>query len=150
MRAGSEKPQRNRVSIVVIHENKILGFHAEDPHNKKKYFFLPGGLIEVGETAQDAAKRETLEETGYSVEVIEGINITRRYNFEWNGVVNDCTTQFLAGRLVSEEPTLVNDAPYHREVSWIPLAEIKPVFAYHKDIVEPIEVIAERLIKTVE
>ena len=57
------KPHHNRVSIVVIHKNKTLGFHAEDPHNKKKYFFLLGGLIEAGETEQDAARREWLEET---------------------------------------------------------------------------------------
>ena len=139
------KPLRNRVSIVVIHENKILGFHAEDSHSKKKYFFLPGGLIEPGESAHEAAKRETLEETGYKVELVKGINFTRRYDFEWNGVVYDCTTQFLAGRILSETPAPVTDASYHQGVSWLPINKIESVFSYHTDILEPIRAIVEQL-----
>ncbi|MGE4133856.1 MAG: NUDIX domain-containing protein [Bdellovibrionales bacterium] len=68
----SIKPRRNRVSVVVLDENKVLGFHAEDPTNKRKYFFLPGGQIERGETPQAAAIREAIEETGYEIEIIDG------------------------------------------------------------------------------
>lgn len=53
------KIDRDRVSVVVVHENRILGFHAEDPHNKMKYFFLPGGKVESGETTRgDASLRK--------------------------------------------------------------------------------------------
>lgn len=140
-----KKPHRHRVSVVVLHENKILGFYAQDPHSQKKYFFLPGGLIEKGEAIEDAAIRETLEETGYSIEIIKGANITRRYDFEWNGVVYDSSTQFLAGRVLSEQPAPVNDASYHKGAGWIPINEIHSVFNYHKDILEPIQLIVARL-----
>lgn len=137
------KTQRNRVSIVVIHKNKILGFHAEDPYSKKKYFFLPGGMIESGESADQAAQRETLEETGYLIDVINGVNIKRRYDFEWNGKTNDCATEFLAGKLISEKAISVDDASYHRGVDWLPISEVRTIFGYHKDILEPIELIVK-------
>ncbi len=46
---------RRRVSVVVVHQGQVLGFHAEDPHNHRRYFFLPGGVIEEGETPSEAA-----------------------------------------------------------------------------------------------
>ncbi len=140
-----EKSRRDRVSVVVVHNNQILGFHAEDPHNRKKYFFLPGGLIEPGESPAEAALRETLEETGYTIKLIEGISAERRYDFEWNGRMNDCVTLFLAGRLLNEEAEKVDDAPYHRGVEWVPIERVRTVFSYHKDILEPIEEIINRL-----
>ena len=36
---------------------------------------IPGGLIEVGEKAADAAVRETLEETGLSVEIMNRVDV---------------------------------------------------------------------------
>jgi 8-oxo-dGTP diphosphatase len=36
---------------------------------------IPGGLIEVGEKAADAAVREALEETGLSVEVMNRVDV---------------------------------------------------------------------------
>lgn len=136
---------RERASVVVIRDDKILGFRAEDPHNKKKYFFLPGGLIEKGETAVQAAQRETFEETGYKIEVLPHVCITRDYRFEWNGQVYDCTTQFFAGSLLGDEPVPVADAAYHRGVEWQPVRLIPSLFAYHCDILEPVQLITARL-----
>ncbi|NBO38604.1 NUDIX hydrolase [bacterium] len=133
------KTLRERVSIVVVHQGKILGFHAEDPQNKKMYFFIPGGRIEDGESALEAAQRETFEETGYRIEVLEESVIRRRYDFEWDGRVFDCITLFFAGRLISEDAEQVRDADYHRGAAWVSLAEVDEIFAYHKDILEPVK-----------
>ncbi|MGI6457898.1 MAG: NUDIX domain-containing protein [bacterium] len=53
---------RNRVAVIVIKKGKILLVQ----HHKKdrKYWLLPGGGVNYGETLADAARRELEEETG--------------------------------------------------------------------------------------
>lgn len=141
------KKIRRRVSVVVLDQDRILGFYARDPHNQKEYFFIPGGMIEEGESAEQAAVRETLEETGYSIEIIPFLRAERRYDFEWDGQINDCITIFLAGRLLNKHPVTVNDASYHRGVGWESILEIDKIFSYHPDILEPTQGLVRQLLK---
>ncbi|MDG0814732.1 tRNA adenosine(34) deaminase TadA [Bdellovibrio svalbardensis] len=132
----SEKIYRPRASVIVVHKNKVLGFNAVDPHSGQKYFFMPGGGVETGESAAVAAQRETLEETGYKIRVLEETEFRRKYDFPWNGKINHCDTVFFLGVLDEEwhAPSEVQDADYHRGVQWIEGKNVDKVFAYNKDI----------------
>lgn len=122
---------RKRVSVVIVSNQKILGFHAEDPHNHKMYFFLPGGECEEGESINETATRETLEETGYKIKIIDTKPVVLRYGFEWNGKIYDTETTFVTAKIENSKPAPVNDAGYHRGVDWLDVNTIDTVFAYH-------------------
>ena len=55
--AGNEK-FNYRVCAIILHEGKILAMHDE----RSPYFYLPGGRVKMGETAEDAVIREIEEE----------------------------------------------------------------------------------------
>ena len=62
------------VGTVTIKSGKILLIRrAFEPGAGK--WSIPGGLVEVGEKLSEAAARETEEETGIKVEVLELINV---------------------------------------------------------------------------
>jgi len=131
-----QKVYRQRASVIVVHENKILGFHAVDPFSKRKYFFIPGGKIEAVETTAEAAVRETFEETGYKIRIVPNLELRRRYEFEWNGEVHPCETVFHVGVLDEKwrPPGAVHDADYNKGAEWIPVSRVQDVFAYDSNI----------------
>ena len=49
-----------RVCAMIISDGKILAMHDE----RSPYFYLPGGRVKMGETAEDAVIREVREELG--------------------------------------------------------------------------------------
>lgn len=132
----SQKVFRDRASVVVFHNNKILGFHAVDPTSQAPYFFLPGGAVESSESPAEAAARECLEETGYKVRILEETAFERKYDFFWDGRLHACRTVFFIAELDQDwtEPQKVEDASYHHGVDWIEARRANDIFSYNKDI----------------
>lgn len=56
-KTGNEK-FNYRVCAVILHDGKILAMHDE----RSPYFYLPGGRVKLGETAEEAVVREVKEE----------------------------------------------------------------------------------------
>lgn len=63
---------KNAVCVLIVDkDNNLLSVSRKDNHND---WGLPGGKLEENESFIDAAIRETLEETGYSIEVVDTSN----------------------------------------------------------------------------
>lgn len=129
---------RERASVVVTYDEKILTFYAIDPHSKRPYHFLPGGLIEVGETISQCVERECQEETGYPIRSLEESLETREYDFLWNNQLYWSRSHFLKGELVNpyEAPLAVQDADYNKGVVWVPSNSLEAHFDYSAAIKE--------------
>lgn len=55
-----------RVSGIMIHAGKILAMHDE----RSPYYYLPGGRVKMGETAEQAVLREITEELNITPRII--------------------------------------------------------------------------------
>jgi len=121
---GSDYPAHPRVAVgaVIFKDEKVLMVLRGKPPAENKWS-IPGGCVELGETLQEAAKRETIEETGililarepvYTFDVIErDENGHARFHY----VIVD-----LAADYVSGEPRPGDDAV---DVSWISPEDMK-------------------------
>jgi 8-oxo-dGTP diphosphatase len=59
---------RPRAAVVLIHDGRIALIERMTP--LRHYWVLPGGGIEHGESAAEAASREALEELGIAVTIV--------------------------------------------------------------------------------
>ena len=73
---GREYPVYPRIGVgtIVFNANQILLIkRGQEP--KKGMWTLPGGLVETGETLENAARREVLEECGVKIQFIDKLDI---------------------------------------------------------------------------
>ena len=110
---------------ITVHENKILLLHNKNSAGLS----LPGGGIDLGETNQEALKREFAEETGLDVEV--GRLIIALQDFFYYGPTDQLVHTFLFFYACSplswdlHKDTDVDDEEAEKP-RWIPLADLTP------------------------
>jgi len=61
-------------SAVILRDGEVLLIKRTAPP-KAGFYSIPGGLVEVGEKVQEAAKREVQEETGLVIEIERLIDV---------------------------------------------------------------------------
>ena len=71
---GNEK-FNYRVCAMMISDGKILAMHDE----RSPYYYLPGGRVAIGETAENAVIREVQEELGVTPKIVRPLWLNQAF-----------------------------------------------------------------------
>ena len=101
----NDKRPRVGIGVYIIKDRKILLGERVGAHQANT-FCAPGGHLEFGESWEECAKRETLEETGLEIENVRFLGLTNDIMGDDNkhyitiAMIADCST----GEPVNLEP----------------------------------------------
>ena len=121
---GHATPKLDVRSFVVV-EDKVLFVRGREDHR----WTLPGGWIDVGESPSEAAEREVLEESGYTVRAYRLLAVYDRLRHDHPPMLDHVYKLFFDCRLVGGEsrPSSETDAVQFYPVGCLPELSTAPV-----------------------
>mgnify|MGYP001274671885 CR=1 FL=1 len=129
---------RYRSAALAVRNSLMLLVEHEDPSTKVRFWSVPGGGIEIGESEEQTAVRETLEETGYRVTLVQESKIQTRYFFKWNNEVYDCHTTWFLAETKDDIGQPVNDESYLLRHGWLHINEREHLFQSNASILNTV------------
>jgi 8-oxo-dGTP pyrophosphatase MutT (NUDIX family) len=130
-RVGHEKVQMAFAVACVLRDDTVLLQHRDSGG-----WGFPGGAIELGEIAHDAAVRETLEETGITIAITELIGVYTGYEQRYpNGDVTQPIV--IAFRATPQGPAATDHPLSHEtiEARYVRMDAVPRLFSQqHRDI----------------
>jgi ADP-ribose pyrophosphatase YjhB (NUDIX family) len=120
-----EYPDAPRVGVgaIVLHEGRVL-LVRRGRAPALGLWSVPGGLVELGETSVDAARREVEEETGLDVRIAGLVGVLDRVTRDADGRVRYhwVLVDYLAYPQSNDTITAGSDAA---EVRWVTIDEVE-------------------------
>jgi 8-oxo-dGTP diphosphatase len=133
----SEKQSDNPIPVVdvIIQQDSEVLFAKRKKEPFKGYLGLPGGFVNIGETVEDAARREVKEETSLDIELTDILGVYSDPQRDPRGHIMSTVFigRVLSNKNVKDMATAQDDA---LEIEWIDLSTIdKKNLAFdHKSI----------------
>lgn len=113
---------RVRVCGICIENEQILLVCHRPILGDKDYWCPPGGGVDIGETAEEALKREFLEETGYEVEVGKLLKTKEFVQPPLHAIELYFSVKIISGNLIKgHDPEMNTNEQLIKDVSWLPL-----------------------------
>ncbi len=124
------------VGVVVLRDGAVLLIRRGKAPRRGEWS-LPGGAQKIGETVAEAARREVLEETGLTVDILGLIDVVDSVLRDDDGAVQyHYTLVDVAARVTAGEPVAGGDVD---DVRWVPLPALKDYSLWD----ETVRIIAE-------
>jgi len=132
MRIKKPKSPISYAILLLINENfEILLTRRKNASFGDKLYSLPGGKIESGETAQEAAQREAKEELGIDIAELKLVHVIDRQGPETEFFVFVFKPQTWTGEIKNGEPDKCDD------ISWFPLNKLpENIIPAHRQAIE--------------
>lgn len=111
---------------VIKHKKEILLNYLNDAKGKR-YYFLPGGHLEFGETTEECLRRELREELGASIASLNFL--TYLDNFYTKDKINHQEINLLfTVKLDDREPFKLMSQEGHISIKWLSLNKLKTIY----------------------
>jgi ADP-ribose pyrophosphatase YjhB (NUDIX family) len=118
-------PRPNTVRVLVRRNDEILLVHSQDFCPNLSPWKLPGGKVEVHESAECAAVRELKEETGLQTKPSDLELIFQVFT---SGLVPEKRTSVYQTRQWTEPNKLAWDPEEITEAAWVPLSKLTELY----------------------
>lgn len=116
-------PSSATAAFILRHQGQELLVARRAKNPAKGTLDLPGGFVDMDETAEEGMRREIMEETGLVVETLSYLfSIPNRYVYS-DIVIHTLDMFFVTTVSDDAAPQAADDAA---ELMWLPLADINP------------------------
>ena len=122
---GENGITRVRTATLCVSDGKLLCVELRDPTTRKRFWSLPGGAVEQGESAVTASERWRA-----SPEVIVTLLAPDRARLAQRAIE---AIEF-RGDLLDDQPGPVNDADFLLGCAWLPVDRIARLLSPHPEI----------------
>lgn len=129
---GNEK-FNYRVAAIILNDGKILAMHDE----RSPYFYLPGGRVELGETAEHAVIRELNEELNITAKIVRPLWLNQAFfkedvdNLNYHELCVYFLIDITQTDLLSKgEKFFLQEGRHHHTFEWLKWEQLKSEYFY--------------------